>query len=557
MKKKLFALVLISLFVNSIFAQTVETVVETNNTYEKSSISNNGNFIVISYTIDGTLNDVTKLYSKESDGTWSFVHEYPLLADAGSSESVETLANVLSDSGESYSFFRFDETSTIRIQKNALDGTNSLVIDIVDFTNFEQARLINNSLYIANNEILKKINPSTNQIEWSSSTLSAIGVKDEIFLTPDNNIGVGSNDYFLDFRYTLLKFNSTTGTSMSQSTIINSNISEKAFVKHIDNYELAFYRPWGNYSGGETMSLKDLDTDVFYQTDWRTMDSDPYFPDHNCWNIGVDEVNIIDDRVIALSFNNNDEYVFFFDKQMVHGYIKKIVENTDYGISKNKKVNDDGTYTFINVKDGDTRILSVNIPEEDMSLLPSLNVVTDDHIVAVYDSQKYVNGQFVPTYHESTIVFENGYLPIVDYSDPSYPESSWLTANSATSSYSVYPFTGSDNEGIVFRKVYVSDADNSHKINIKVHCVEESTVSSVADYKNEDVLLYPNPTKNTVTIKTEQNIVSIQIYNEMMQLLIENTNMHTIDLSKLNQGFYLIKIETENGYTISKKILKE
>jgi hypothetical protein len=344
---------------------------------------------------------------------------------------------------------------------------------------------------------------------------------------------------------------------MSQSTIINSNISEKAFVKHIDNYELAFFRPWGNFSGGEAMSLKDLDTDVFYQTDWRTMDSDPYFPDHNCWNIGVDEVNIINDRVIALSFNNNDEYVFFFDKQMVHGYIKKIVENTDYGISKNKKVNDDGTYTFINVKDGDTRILSVNIPEEDMSLVPSLNVVADDHIVAVYDSQKYVDGQFVPTYHESTIVFENGYLPIVDYLDPSYPESAWLTANSDTSSYSVYPFTGSDNEGIVFRKVYVSDADNSHKINIKVHCVEESTVG-VSDNKKDDFSIYPNPVKNIVNINYKFNVLEVQIFNSLGQLVLSKKDKTTnVNVTNLKKGIYILKIIGENNTIKIKKIVKE
>jgi len=447
---------------------------------------------------------------------------------------VEVFANLISNTGKSYSVFSFDNTNSIRIQKNSFDGTDTIITDLTDIDNdYIVTGLIDNFIYISYFGGFDKINTTTGLIEWSTSFSPMGEVKDFMLLT-NGNIGVGVDESVMNINYSLYEFNVSTGTQVLLENI--QDISGAGFIKYLNNYRLTFNRNWSNYGGGVFLTIRNLIDNSFYETDWKIW-YHPYFPYGNCWGRNVDEINIIGDRVIGLNESENDEYVMFYDKQMTHGYLQKIVEDTSHGIAKSRKINDDGTFTFVTVQGTNTLILHVTIPEEDMSLLPSLNVVTDDHIVAVYDSQKYVDGQFVPAYHESTIVFENGYLPIVEYNEPhTYPENSWLT--------------------IVYRVVYVNNADSSHKINIKVHCVEEITVG-ISENKKEDFSIYPNPTRNTITIKSAQNIASTKVYNKIGQLLLVSTNSKNIDLSKLNNGLYILKIENESGSIFSRKIIKE
>lgn len=65
--------------------------------------------------------------------------------------------------------------------------------------------------------------------------------------------------------------------------------------------------------------------------------------------------------------------------------------------------------------------------------------------------------------------------------------------------------------------------------------------------------LYPNPASNTLTIKTNQKINSdIQITNSLGEILLKQPYSETIDVSKLNPGYYFIKVD--NSYS---KFIKE
>ncbi|MCU0391804.1 MAG: T9SS type A sorting domain-containing protein, partial [Thermoflexibacter sp.] len=80
------------------------------------------------------------------------------------------------------------------------------------------------------------------------------------------------------------------------------------------------------------------------------------------------------------------------------------------------------------------------------------------------------------------------------------------------------------------------------------------------DFANRKVLLYPNPTNNSVKIDYEDiKILSCQIYNYLGQLVknYDNVpeNLAEINLSSLESGLYLIVFETDKGKAVKKLIL--
>ncbi|NND23406.1 MAG: T9SS type A sorting domain-containing protein, partial [Acidimicrobiia bacterium] len=59
-----------------------------------------------------------------------------------------------------------------------------------------------------------------------------------------------------------------------------------------------------------------------------------------------------------------------------------------------------------------------------------------------------------------------------------------------------------------------------------------------------------------LNIQSRTNIVHIEIYNQLGQLVFSNTGTKTIDISSLEQGIYFVKIMDEYGNVSSKKVVK-
>lgn len=73
------------------------------------------------------------------------------------------------------------------------------------------------------------------------------------------------------------------------------------------------------------------------------------------------------------------------------------------------------------------------------------------------------------------------------------------------------------------------------------------------DFKNE-VLLYPNPVKNSLYIDVV-NFSSIEIFDTKSTLIFKGNNI-IIDLSGFSRGMYFAKINLNDGFAIIKKIIK-
>jgi len=79
---------------------------------------------------------------------------------------------------------------------------------------------------------------------------------------------------------------------------------------------------------------------------------------------------------------------------------------------------------------------------------------------------------------------------------------------------------------------------------------------SVSYNLTNKVFIYPNPTKGIITIDYPRDTLNIKVYNQLGQLVHSNKNSKTIDISELTSGLYFITIETIDGKSSTKKIVK-
>jgi hypothetical protein len=92
---------------------------------------------------------------------------------------------------------------------------------------------------------------------------------------------------------------------------------------------------------------------------------------------------------------------------------------------------------------------------------------------------------------------------------------------------------------------------------------DEQTVFAdlTKDDFNKDLVLqiYPNPTSNSVTVKSDSTIKTIQLYDaqgRLLQTQMINDNLQTIDLSAYATGIYYLSVSTSSGKQ-TQKIIKQ
>ena len=79
--------------------------------------------------------------------------------------------------------------------------------------------------------------------------------------------------------------------------------------------------------------------------------------------------------------------------------------------------------------------------------------------------------------------------------------------------------------------------------------------TGIEDISSLGIVMYPNPTKDIITIETRLQI-KIEVYDIMGKLLIEEENTKHLDLSNLSNGMYNISI-LYKGIRYSKKVIKQ
>jgi len=74
---------------------------------------------------------------------------------------------------------------------------------------------------------------------------------------------------------------------------------------------------------------------------------------------------------------------------------------------------------------------------------------------------------------------------------------------------------------------------------------------------NTSIKIFPNPASESITIKSEAELVKITIYNLQGQLLLQFQNYkNPLSISKLKKGVYVVHIIDSNNNNYSRKVLK-
>ncbi len=77
----------------------------------------------------------------------------------------------------------------------------------------------------------------------------------------------------------------------------------------------------------------------------------------------------------------------------------------------------------------------------------------------------------------------------------------------------------------------------------------------VAEEKDiEELIIYPNPSNDQITIKSIKEIVKYEVYDQKLNLILTTTN-DIINVENFNKGHYILKAFTKDG-TIIKRFIK-
>lgn len=83
-----------------------------------------------------------------------------------------------------------------------------------------------------------------------------------------------------------------------------------------------------------------------------------------------------------------------------------------------------------------------------------------------------------------------------------------------------------------------------------------TTLAAVNSDKKLTLQIYPNPVSKTFTIKTDEKIISVELYDTLGQKVQAMKNDKTNNIERLEKGVYFLKVKTEKNQYIE-KLIKE
>ncbi len=119
--------------------------------------------------------------------------------------------------------------------------------------------------------------------------------------------------------------------------------------------------------------------------------------------------------------------------------------------------------------------------------------------------------------------------------------------------------------GISFTVAFGEDVNNELYLansNGSVYKIIDETASVNDNIITNDITINPNPARGSVMIKSESEnyeITNIQVLNiigsKVLNVAVNNTTNHRLNIENLKQGIYLLKIEINNNKPVIKKLV--
>jgi len=85
----------------------------------------------------------------------------------------------------------------------------------------------------------------------------------------------------------------------------------------------------------------------------------------------------------------------------------------------------------------------------------------------------------------------------------------------------------------------------------------DCTPLSIEKFNAFEFSAYPNPVKDVFSIQSQEILINAMVYDMLGRKVIDQkSNFESIDMTNLNNGIYMLKLEAENGGLSTKKIIK-
>jgi len=108
--------------------------------------------------------------------------------------------------------------------------------------------------------------------------------------------------------------------------------------------------------------------------------------------------------------------------------------------------------------------------------------------------------------------------------------------------------------------VFVTNDPEAQTFEVPVHLtVVDGIGIGEGDASRIEMLVYPNPARDMVNVQSNLTINRLSIFNHIGQTVAEvyaNELTTSVSTSKLESGVYIIRIETDNGYTTQKLVVE-
>jgi hypothetical protein len=88
---------------------------------------------------------------------------------------------------------------------------------------------------------------------------------------------------------------------------------------------------------------------------------------------------------------------------------------------------------------------------------------------------------------------------------------------------------------------------------LEVECLEVPIYVGIKNYEN-NITIYPNPVSNVVNI-IGTDIANVKVFFFFLQLILNKHNSNTINVSELQNGIYILSIETTTKQITRKKLI--
>ena len=79
---------------------------------------------------------------------------------------------------------------------------------------------------------------------------------------------------------------------------------------------------------------------------------------------------------------------------------------------------------------------------------------------------------------------------------------------------------------------------------------------NVADH-SKVIGIYPNPVSSELSINSDFDVASVQVYSMLGQMVASNKAQNSISVSQLSAGIYTIKITLKDGVSTTQKFVKK